>query len=332
VSRPIARIDDHGGSLARAKARFGAGDDWLDLSTGINPWPYPVPEIGPVSWQRLPDEDALAALKSAARAFYGAESSAPIVAAPGSQALIQLLPRLVPPGDVAVIGPSYAEHARCWRLAGHSVIETNEPERTTAPVVVVVNPNNPDGRSWAPQMLIEAARRRVHRGGLVVVDEAFAEVMPQIGLAASAGVPGLIVLRSFGKFFGLAGLRLGFALGPADLVERIEDALGPWAVSGPGLAIGAAALADTGWAMSTRARLAAQARDLDRVLARHGLAAEGGTDLFRLVRTPNADRVFERLGRAHILVRAFSFRPDWLRFGLPPDAEALERLEQSLVA
>jgi cobalamin biosynthesis protein CobC len=332
VTPHIARIGDHGGGLARAEARFGAGDDWLDLSTGINPWPYPVPEIAPVSWQRLPDEDALASLKSAARAFYGAGPNVPIVAAPGSQALIQLVPHLMPPGDVAVIGPSYAEHARCWRLAGHSVTETSELDRATAPIVVVVNPNNPDGRSWAPQTLIKAARRRVQQGGLVVVDEAFAEVTPQISLAASAGVPGLVVLRSFGKFFGLAGLRLGFALGPADLVDRIEDAFGPWAVSGPGLTIGAAALADTGWAMSTRARLTAQARELDRVLARHGLEVEGGTDLYRLVRTVNAGHLFERLGRAHILVRAFSFRPDWLRFGLPPNAEALERLEKCLSA
>jgi cobalamin biosynthetic protein CobC len=206
----------------------------------------------------------------------------------------------------------------------------SELDGVMAPIVVVVNPNNPDGRSWPAQMLIEAAHRCAQRGGLVVVDEAFAEVTPQISLAASAGIPGLVVLRSFGKFFGLAGLRLGFALGPADLIDRIEDAFGPWAISGPALAIGAAALADMGWAVAARARLAAVVQDLDRVLARQGLAVEGGTDLFRLARIANAGQVYDRLGRAHILVRAFSIRPDWLRFGVPPDAAALDRLETSL--
>ena len=326
----IPRIPDHGGGLSRAMKHFGAGDDWIDLSTGINPWPYPVPEIRPAAWHRLPDDDALTALKSAARGFYGARPEAPIAAAPGSQALIQLLPRMLPPGAVAVVGPSYAEHARCWRLAGHSVSETTELEAATAPILIVVNPNNPDGRRWSLEALFDAIRKR-EEDGLVVIDEAFAEVaLPAVSLAAAAGMPGLVVLRSFGKFFGLAGLRLGFALGPADLIERIEDALGPWAVSGPALAIGRAALADAGWAIETRARLAARALELDAVLARHGLEAQGGTDLFRLVRSVQADAVFERLGRAHILVRAFSFRPDWLRFGLPPDEAALARLEQAL--
>jgi cobalamin biosynthesis protein CobC len=326
----IPRIPDHGGGLARAMARFGAGADWLDLSTGINPWPYPVPEIPAASWQLLPDDDALAALKAAARGFYGTGPDAPIAAAPGSQALIQLLPRLLPPGAVTVIGPSYAEHARCWRLAGHSVSETSELEAAATPVLVVVNPNNPDGRRWSSEALLAAARQRAGTGGLVVVDEAFAEVVPGLSLAAAAGRPGLVVLRSVGKFFGLAGLRLGFALGPAELVERIEDALGPWAVSGPALTVGRAALADAGWASATRARLAAAAAALDAVLARHGLAVQGGTDLFRLVRVEDAGAVFERLGRAHILVRAFSFRADWLRFGLPPDAAASARLDRAL--
>lgn len=324
----IARIGDHGGGLARAKARFGAGDDWLDLSTGINPWPYPVPPIASEAWHRLPDEDALARLKAAARAFYGAGPAAPIAAAPGSQALIQLLPRLVPPGEVAVLGPSYAEHARCWRLAGHRVSETDQME-TAPPILVVVNPNNPDGRRWPPAALIEAAQHRAGHG-LVVIDEAFAEVAPEVSLAASAGVPGLVVLRSFGKFFGLAGLRLGFALGPDELIGRLEDALGPWAVSGPALALGTAALTDARWAASMRDRLAVGARDLDAVLARHGLVGAGGTDLFRLIRTARAAALFDRLGRAHILVRAFSFRSDWLRFGLPADDVALARLDRAL--
>jgi len=321
----IPRVPDHGGGLARAKARFGDGADWLDLSTGINPWPYPVPALAGDAWHRLPDEDALAALQHAAQGFYGA---GPVAAAPGSQALIQLLPRLLPPTEVAIAAPSYAEHVRCWRLAGHSVIETDDPLATDAAVVVVVDPNNPDGRRWPAAALHEAARSRAARGGLVVVDQAFAEVVEPAAL--DLGRPGLVALRSFGKFFGLAGLRLGFALGAPWWVARIEDALGPWAVSGPALAIGRAALADAGWAAATRIRLAATAAALDAVLDRPGFAPAGGTDLFRLVRAADAAAAFERLGRAHILVRNFSYRPDWLRFGLPPDEAALVRLDRAL--
>jgi cobalamin biosynthetic protein CobC len=324
----VARVPDHGGGLARAKARFGAGADWLDLSTGINPWPYPLPALAGTAWHRLPDDDALDALKAAARRFYGAGPAASVAAAPGSQALIQLLPRLLAPTEVAIAAPAYAEHARCWRLAGHSVIETDDPLASDAAVAVVIDPNNPDGRRWPAAALHDAARSRAVRGGLVVIDQAFGEVVEPAAL--ELGRPGLIALRSFGKFFGLAGLRLGFALGAAWWVERIEDALGPWAVSGPALAIGRAALEDAGWAAETRTRLTAAAVALDAVLDRPGFAPIGGTALFRLVRVEDAQAVFDRLGRAHILVRNFSYRPDWLRFGLPPDAAALARLDRAL--
>ena len=324
----VARVPDHGGGLARAQARFGAGDDWLDLSTGINPWPYPVPALDAAAWHRLPDEDALDALKAAARRFYGVGPDAAVAAAPGSQALIQLLPRLVPPTEVAVAAPAYAEHARCWRLAGHSVTETDDPLASAAPVAIVVDPNNPDGRRWPAVALCEAARLRAARGGLVVLDQAFAETVEPAAL--DLGQPGLVALRSFGKFFGLAGLRLGFALGAPWWIERIEDALGPWAVSGPALAIGTTALGDSSWIAATRSRLVKAAAALDAVLDRPAFAPAGGTDLFRLVRVADAAAVFERLGRAHILVRDFSYRRDWLRFGLPPDEAALARLDRAL--
>ncbi|HLZ66021.1 MAG TPA: threonine-phosphate decarboxylase CobD [Aliidongia sp.] len=330
TDRPVV---DHGGALDRAIARFG-GDrrQWLDLSTGINPWPYPVPVIPADAWTRLPDEVALRDLTAAARAFYGAPADVPVAVAPGSQALIQLLPRLVPPTDVAVVGPTYAEHARCWALAGHAVqaIGGAEVGGSSARILVLVNPNNPDGRSWAPTELSALAARQAARGSLLVVDEAFAEVMPESSMAARAGAPGLVLLRSFGKFFGLAGLRLGFAFGPTGLIGRVNAALGPWAVAGPALEIGRAALSDRAWAAAMRARLAAAARSLDGILSAAGLEPVGGTDLYRLVRIADAARLADRLGGHHILVRRFADRPDWLRFGLPPDEAAALRLRTAL--
>lgn len=325
------RVRDHGGGLARAEARFGRPKErWLDLSTGINPWPIRVPAPSPDAWTRLPDRDALDGLLAAAGRYFGAEPAA-VVAAPGSQALIQAVPRLMPRGRAAILGLTYAEHARCWSLAGHdvAVCETLD-EAADAACVIVTNPNNPDGRQVDPDRLLALSERQAARGGLLVVDEAFADVAPTISVASAAGRPGLCVLRSFGKFFGLAGLRLGFALGPPGLVSALEDHLGPWAVAGPALEVGATALTDSDWIGETRSRLASAARDLDGLLGAHGLENVGGTDLYRLTRTAHAAALFEHLGRAGILVRPFEPRPDWLRFGLPPDAAGVARLRDAL--
>ena len=331
-SRGDRPILDHGGALDRAIARFGgARSQWIDLSTGINPWPYDVPALPADAWARLPDEAAFRALATAARAFYGAPADAALTIAPGSQALIQMMPRLLPATEVAVVGPTYGEHARCWALAGHQVREIGDVgHEASAPVLVLVNPNNPDGRSWVPDLLLTQARRQAERGGFLVVDEAFAEVVPRGSLAPQAGTPGLVILRSFGKFFGLAGLRLGFAFGPAALIDRLNAAFGPWAVAGPALEIGRTALSDATWVTTTRDRLATATRALDPILSAAGLAPVGGTDLYRLVRVAGADRIADRLGDHHILVRRFADRPDWLRFGLPADEAAMDRLDAAL--
>lgn len=319
----------HGGDLDGARAAFpGAPEPWVDLSTGINPWPYPLPPVRPDAWNRLPGRGEEAALRNAAAACYGAPSAEVVAAASGSQALIQLLPRLRAPGRVAVLGPTYAEHARCWALAGHDVRMAEGVEE--ADVLVIVNPNNPDGRHWPAARLLEIADAQVARGGWLVVDEAFADMRPEDSLAAHAGKPGLVILRSFGKFFGLAGLRLGIALAPSGLAAALREAIGPWAVSGPGLAIATAALGDRHWIEATRRRLAAAAAELDRMLEGAGLRVVGGTELFRLVEDPRAPALYRALGEAGILVRRFEGRADWLRFGLPDAAEDWQRLGVAL--
>ncbi|MBP2298380.1 threonine-phosphate decarboxylase CobD [Azospirillum picis] len=325
----------HGGDLGAARAAFPhAPEPWLDLSTGINPWSYPLPPLSADAWTRLPGQDAEAALLASAGDCYRAPSPGVMAAAPGSQALIQILPRLRPPGRVAVLGPTYAEHARCWTLAGHEVVMVDGIGTDDGPgdadVVVVVNPNNPDGRTLAPSRLLALADSLAARGGWLVVDEAFADMRPEDSLASVAGRPGLVVLRSFGKFFGLAGLRLGIALAPRAVAAALREAVGPWAVSGPGLTIAAAALADRSWILAMRSRLSQAAADLDRLLEAAGLRVVGGTDLFRLVEDPRAPMIFRQLGAAGILVRRFEHRPDWLRFGLPGEDGEWQRLRVAL--
>lgn len=322
----------HGGDLAAARRLFpDAPAPFLDLSTGISPHAWPLPALPAEAFTRLPGPDALAGLLAAAAARYGAPSAAHVVAAPGTQILLPLVAGLVAPGRANVLAPTYAEHARAAALAGHAVGEvTDVAALAGADLAVVVNPNNPDGRLVAPADLRVLAATAAARGGLVVVDEAFMDVGPA-GASLLPELPaGAVVLRSFGKFHGLAGLRLGFAIAAPEIAARLAARLGPWAVSGPAIAVGTAALADDAWATAMRARLAADAARLDGLLAAAGLAVAGGTALFRLVRTPDAAALYGRLGRAGILVRRFPERPADLRFGLPAGEAAWGRLAAAL--
>ncbi|WP_337996962.1 threonine-phosphate decarboxylase CobD [Oleispirillum naphthae] len=332
-------IDDdalpiHGGDLAAAEARYGVPRaEWLDLSTGINPNPYPVAGVSAAAWGALPDAARNEALLAAARAGYGVAAAAAVVAAPGTQALIQWLPRLIAAPGVAVVSPTYGEHAAAWAACGLPVREVAGIEAgDDAAVLVVVNPNNPDGRAYEALDLLRRAERRGRDGRWLIVDEAFCDVTPEISLARHAGIPGLIVLRSFGKFFGLAGARLGFALCPPEFGARLAAAMGPWAVSGPAAELGARALADRPWISAARRELAAMAARLDDLFARCGLTVAGGTDLFRLTHFEASLALYHALARQGVLVRAFAARPEWLRFGLPGNSAAFDRLEHALHA
>lgn len=317
---------DHGGNLDAAMACYGgAAGDWIDLSTGINRRPYPVPALPPEAWTALPRHAALAALIEAARRAY--RSEAPILPLAGAQAAIQLIPRLGPAGRARVLSPTYNEHAAALRAAGWAVEEVETPEALAgADLAVLVNPNNPDGRVSSP----EALRALLPRVGRLVVDESFADPTPAASLAAVCGSPGLLVLRSFGKFYGLAGLRLGFVLGPAAEIAALTEMAGPWAVSGPALEIGRRALSDTAWAEATRQRLAEETPRLDALAAAAGWRSLGGTALFRLYDTADAAAAQDRLARHRIWSRSFPGRPGWLRLGLPGGEAEWARLAQAM--
>ena len=314
-----------------AEARFGKPDQgWLDLSTGISPFAYPVPDLAPDVWQRLPGLADDLALREVAAGAYGVDDPDYLATAPGSQALLQILPRLRPFSQVAVIGPTYGEYGRCFSLAGHHVAPMETLDRTLdADVVVVCNPNNPDGRRHDTGRLLELAEGLAARGGLLLVDEAFCDVTPELSLAPHVR-PGLVVLRSLGKFFGLAGMRLGFAVAEPQLARLLRQALGPWAVGGPVLEVGRRILSDADWIDEARKKLAHESNQLNSLLGRAGLSTIGGTSLFTLVNAPRAWALFEYLGQQGILARPFSTAPRWLRFGLPPGEAARQRLEDAL--
>lgn len=325
AGKPNMNTVVHGGDLGAASRRHPhAPLPWLDLSTGISPHAYPIGTVGDDAWVRLPGRQEEAALISAAGRRYGVSEYERLVAAPGTQALIQLLPRLVPTSRVAVIGPTYEEHEVAWRRLGHEVrVVADLGEASDADVIVVVNPDNPTGR-LIPARDLPAPKT------LLVVDEAFIDFLPPAASLAGALPARTIVLRSFGKTYGLGGLRLGFAIARPDLAAGLRDELGPWAVSGPALAIGRTALSDDAWLQATKERLETDGRRLDEVLGAAGCRAVGGTHLFRLVAHESAAAIAERLGACGIHVRTFPRQPQWLRFGLPGSTRDFERLAQAL--
>lgn len=328
----------HGGDLGDAQALLGkhSGTEqaWIDLSTGINPNPYPLAALDPEAWARLPARRDLENLIAAAARYYQVPPGAEIVAAPGSEALIHLLPAVLPAGrGVAIIGPTYGEHARAWARCGGKVRVVEEPAQAaqTADIAVLVNPNNPDGRLVSLETVTAMSDALSERRGLLVVDEAFADALPGISAVSLAASNNVVVLRSFGKFFGLAGLRLGFAVAPPVLAEKLRSRLGPWPVSGPAIAIAKLALADRKWKKASLERLGRDAAALDRLLTKAGFEIVGGTPLFRLATHEAAEAIFFRLLRARIYVRCFGERPNWLRFGLPEGPQAFERLKAALL-
>jgi cobalamin biosynthetic protein CobC len=319
----------HGGRLRAASARYGiALEQWLDLSTGINPVGWRVGVLSSTAWMRLPEDDD--GLEAAARDYYGAASLLPVA---GSQAAIQALPSLRAPCRVTVIQPGYAEHAHAWRSAGHSVIPAAADAIAGAvahsDVLVLIHPNNPTGARFNAAQLLYWRDQLAARGGWLVVDEAFMDATPEESLASFSHLPGLVVLRSLGKFFGLAGARVGFVLAAPPLLAQLAERLGPWSVAGPSRAVATAALRDHAWQLQTREQLFSNGARLAALLCANGLTPSGGTPLFQWVCTDRAATLHERLARRGVLTRLFD-APASVRFGLPDSEAQWEQLEKAL--
>ena len=306
---------DHGGGLDDAVRRFGGTrGGWIDLSTGINPVPYAFTPPGREAWTALPDSGAQSALCEAARAFWNVPADADILAVPGASSAIAQIPRLARAATVAIPGPTYNEHAAAFRAQGWTVAESDGQAQ------VLVHPNNPTGGYWTAKDLTAP---------LQIIDESFCDIAPDRSLVAQATRPDTLILKSFGKFWGLAGLRLGFVIGAPAHLDRLAEWLGPWPVSGVALDIGRQALSDRAWAQATRARLSADANRLDRIMHTAGARTDGGTPLFRLYHVDDAAAWQTRLASHHIWSRTFPYSDHWLRLGLP-DSDGWDRIEAAL--
>ncbi|SNT76380.1 threonine-phosphate decarboxylase CobD [Paracoccus seriniphilus] len=316
---------DHGGNIDEAQRDYGTGD-WIDLSTGINRRPWPVAQLSDAAWRALPTATAQKRLIETAARWFRCNPGH-ILPVAGASAAIQMIPRVLPRGRAAVLSPSYNEHAASLGQAGWQVTQVADPEDMAgADLAVIVNPNNPDGREWSPEFLTKLARKVGH----LLVDESFADPRPDLSLTPEAPENGLI-LRSFGKFWGLAGLRLGFVIAKPEMLSDIAEYAGPWSVNGPALEIGAAAMADTHWADETIVYHSEACLRLDRLAGQAGWTPAGGTHLFRLYDAKDAESAQDRLARAQIWTRRFPYSDRWLRLGIPGTRDEWDRLTAALV-
>lgn len=327
----------HGGRIDAAGLLYpSAPQPWVDLSTGINPVAWPVPNISLALYQRLPLARDIAQMTAAAAEAYGLPANAAMIPVPGSESAIRLLPRMIGAGRVGILTPTYGSHASAWRDSGaevHELAALPNPETDRLDTLIVVNPNNPDGRAIVRADLVAFANAWTATGRRLIVDEAFADVREEVSLLAEPNLPnGVVVLRSLGKFFGLAGLRVGFVVVDQADAPAWRSLLGDWPVSGPACEIATLALRDNAWIAATRARLAADRKRLDEILGRTGMKQLGGTDLFGLFEAPVEADLLHHFASAGILVRGFAAAPTHYRFGLPGDEAGWQRLATACAA
>jgi len=320
---------EHGGHLIDAANKYNIPlEQWMDLSTGINPNGWIIPEIPARCWQRLPEIGD--GLVSAAKQYYQCQSLLPVA---GSQAAIQTLPLLRKKSKVGVLKPAYAEHAYSWKNAGHEIVELEaekiEAHLESLDVLILVNPNNPTGQSFDKEQLLkwhDILRR--HKGWLII-DEAFIDTTPEKSLSNHQVIDGLIILRSIGKFFGLAGIRCGFVIGIEELLHTLNEKLGPWVISHPSRYVATAALLDQEWINQTQDELKQNSNRLAALLTKRGLKPNGKTDLFHWIKTPLAKQVYQNLAQQGVLTRLFP-QPLSLRFGLPKNNQQYVDLDAAL--
>lgn len=336
VASELEIFRKHGGKVETARALFPqVRAPWIDLSTGISPWAYPFAALSSDVFTRLPSPESLAELECAAASSFGVDDPAYVVAMPGSDLALRVMGQVFDGGRVAVVRPGYSGHVLAWNGARVSPISADEIERAACEhdVIVLANPNNPDGRWIERDKLLEIAAGLSERDGTLIVDEAFADVAPEQSLcnAVREGADGLVVLRSFGKFYGLAGVRLGFVVTACSSVARaFRSGIGDWPVSGVSIAIGTEAYRDIPWQQQQRRRLISAAERLDRFLIRADAEVIGGSALFRLIRCADGDALFRHLLAHGILTRPFASDPQLVRFGLPGEEDDWSRLAQAL--
>ena len=315
-----------------------APEPFLDLSTGINPHPYPLAPIDPARLARLPEPEELSRLQAVAARAYGVVDPDMVVATPGTQIAISLLPHLLGCSRAVILSPTYAEHAAAWSHAGRPVeaaagLEAFERgAMLPGTAAVLCNPNNPDGARSDRVRLLALAAGLARQGGVLICDEAFLDLEPDMvePRHQRCRIPGCWCCARSARPTGWPGS------GSASCWPRPASRGGCAAPSAPGRSAAspsrpvAPRWRDEAWRADMAERLLRDGAELDRLLLRYGWRCRGGTALFRLYEVRQATRLYAHLGAAGVLVRRFEHQPDLLRLGLPGDSGGWARLEGAL--
>ncbi|MGR6872271.1 threonine-phosphate decarboxylase CobD [Pseudomonas sp. HK3] len=266
MSAPLSIHPVHGGQLETYAKHYDiANNQWLDLSTGINPKGYPQPKIPDSVFRDLPNEDD--GLQQAACKYYGSDD---VLMVPGSSWAIQCLPTVLQQYDAQitkVLLPTigYSEHERAWRASNVEVVfyhyAPTNAQLQDCDVCVLINPNNPSSHLLSSEVVSDMAHQLNTHSGWLMVDEAFIDTQPQNSVIQNQ-LDNVIVLRSLGKFFGLAGLRVGAIIANDNLLKKCSELLPPWALNNPARFIAKQALQDNEWINQTTLTLMQQSNNL----------------------------------------------------------------------
>ena len=339
----VLKHPQHGGQLNVYAQHYGISQAlWLDLSTGINPGGYFKSDVPDNVLRDLPHDDD--GLQQAASDYYGSDA---LLMVPGSSWAIQNLPQVLlkhRPSINKVLLPQlgYSEHQQAWLASGvMAEFYSGTPSAAqlkTCDVCVLINPNNPSTHLLSKDTVLNIAQQLQQHSAWLIVDEAFLDTRP-CNSVTGENEENTIVLRSLGKFFGLAGLRVGSVIACDSILTHLNSLLPPWALSHPARFIAKHALQDTVWIQQTRLRLQQQANKLAE-LCEQVLGGQGGdawrilqTDFFVTVLCESKKMTLEchhQLCEQGIYTRLLDHQCG-IRIGLPSDrSQDWQRLEQGL--
>lgn len=313
---------EHGGNLDEAAQAYGFEPGMMhDLSTGIAPMSYQMPLPASDAYQALPLASDMEALCKVARACYRVPDAASLCVGGGSQALLAALPYLFASCLVWCPEPTYNEHHYRWEKASHQV-DGGLSCPQEAKIIILGQPNNPTGRLWQADEIARYLAHVKQCDGLLIIDEAFVDIMPEHSSCQIAGDEALVILRSVGKFYGLAGLRVGFAIGGANFIARLQDEIGPWPVSQPALLVAKTALADKDWQARHLAKLQEICDWQSDVLAKAGFEIITSMALFITIRHKRMAAFHHHLASHGYWTRIYQNDKQMMRLGLlAPDCD-----------
>ena len=315
----------HGGDIDLAIKKYGGErEDWIDLSTGINGTSYPWQQSIKFELRNLPSNKLLVNLERAASAAYKVAENTETAAVSGAQQIISLLPICLKSyNSVAILGPTYNEYEKAFKSSGIKAQTVSEVSKlSSSDIAIIVNPNNPTGKVIAEEILDDLSKKV----RILIIDESFKTFSSR----RIQKFENVIQINSLGKFFGLAGVRLGFVSGPSDFIKSVRRMLGPWPISSIAAEIGTIALNDNTWISEMEKILLEGSNVLHKACSTKNWKLVGKTNLFHTYATSSSLEVEKQFAAHYIWIRTFDYSETWVRLGIPTSKYEWTRVRQAL--